>query len=145
MITAFGYMILLCAGAMIAPGVGMTGRFITQLPSDLLEWAHAPGYGILAWLLNRSLIQRGWPVSYAVLTGSSAAFVFGLWTEVLQGFVPGRSTSSEDRAVNAGGIALIACVMFAQNRPECWSARPVTRSLKRIESSSVLFSRRLLS
>ncbi len=143
--TTFGYMMLLCFGAMIAPGVGMSGRLITQMPPALLEWAHAPGYGILAWLLTRGLCRRGWPISYAVFAASSAAFVFGMWTEVFQGFVPGRSTSADDLAVNAGGIALIACVMLAQNRTGVRVLQPVVLSLKRIGSSSVLFSRRLLS
>lgn len=145
LITTLGYMMLLCFGAMIAPGVGLSGRLITQMPPVLLEWAHAPGYGILAWLLTRSLRGRGWPIVYAVLAASSAAFVFGLWTEVLQGLVPGRSTSSDDLAVNAGGITLIACAMLAQNRTEGRAARPVMLSVKRIGSSSILSLRRLLS
>ncbi|BFU96845.1 MAG: conserved membrane protein of unknown function [Nitrospira sp.] len=141
--TALGYMVVLCFGAMIAPGVGVSGRLITQMPPALLEWTHAPGYGFLAWLLTRGLRRRGWPISYAVFVASSAAFVFGLWTEIFQGCVPGRSTSSDDLAVNAGGIALIACVMLVQNRTGARAEAPVTLSFKRIGSSSVLFSRRL--
>lgn len=141
--TALGYMMILCFGAIIAPGVGVSGRLIAQMPPALLEWAHAPGYGFLAWLLAGGLRGRGWPVSYAVFAASSAAFVFGLWTEVFQGCVPGRSTSSDDLAVNAGGIALIACVMLVQHRTGARASAPVTLSINRIGSSSGLFSRRL--
>lgn len=139
--TTLGYMMVLCFGATIVPGVGVSGRLMTQMPPTLLEWAHAPGYGFLAWLLTRGLRRRGWPISYAVFAASSAAFVFGLWTEIFQGCVPGRSTSSDDLAVNAGGIALIACVMLLQNRTGVRAAVPVTLPFKR--SSSVLFPRRL--
>jgi VanZ family protein len=135
-------MLMLCVGAMIAPGVGMSGRLLTQVPPVLLEWAHAPGYGCLAWLLTRSLQRRGWPILYALFAASSAAFVFGLWTEVLQGLVPGRSTSSDDLVVNAGGIILIACAVLVKG----WAdAQAVSITFKTIRSSSVLFSRRLFS
>lgn len=140
---AIGYMMILCFGAMIAPGVGMSGRALIHVPPALLEWAHAPGYGCLAWLLTRGLRRRGWPILYAVFAASSSAFVFGLWTEVLQGLVPGRSTSSDDLVVNAGGIVLMACAVLVKHRADAQAAVPIT--LKTIRLSSVLFSRRLFS
>jgi len=47
-----GYMGLLYFGAIIVPGVGLAGHLMVQVPSSLLEWAHAPGYGILAVLVT---------------------------------------------------------------------------------------------
>lgn len=138
-----GYMMILCFGAMIAPGVGISGRALLHVPPALLEWAHALGYGCLAWLLTRCLRRRGWPTLSALFAASSAAFVFGLWTEVLQGLVPGRRTSSDDLVVNAGGIVLIACAGLVQERAAARATVPIT--LKTMRSSSVPFARRLLS
>ena len=99
-------MSLLCFGAVIAPGVGVSGYVMLQTPSVVLEWAHAPGYGLLAWLLIRCLQRRGWPLAYAVAVGCTAAMVFGLWTEVLQGMVPGRQTDAGDLMIDAIGIVI---------------------------------------
>lgn len=99
-----GCMGLLYFGAMIAPGVGLSGSLMVRTPSEILEWAHAPGYGILAWLMTSWLQRREWPFPYALAVGSAAALVFGLWTEVFQGTVPGRQTSADDLVVDAIGI-----------------------------------------
>jgi VanZ family protein len=109
-----GYMGLLYFGAMIAPEVGLSGELMVQVPMSLLEWAHAPGYGILAVLLTRGLQRRAWPLAYALPVAAAAAFVFGLWNEVFQGSVPGRQTTVEDLAVNATGIGLAAIVMLSE-------------------------------
>ena len=71
--------------AIIVPGVGLAGQLLVQIPGSLLEWAHAPGYGILALLLTRGLQRRAWPLAYALPVAAAAALVFGLWTEVFQG------------------------------------------------------------
>lgn len=107
-----GYMAMLYLGASITPEVGILGKAITLVPWSLLEWAHAPGYGALAWMTARGLQFRGWPRFYALLIASAAAFVFGMWMEVYQGNVPGRSTSSEDLIVNGIGIGIAAMIMW---------------------------------
>ena len=53
-----GYMGLLYFGAVIVPGVGLSGQLMVQVPGSLLEWAHAPGYGMLAIMLTRGLQSR---------------------------------------------------------------------------------------
>jgi VanZ family protein len=112
-----GYMGLLYFGAIIVPGIGLSGHLITQLPDNLLDWVHAPTYGILALLLNRGLQHRAWPPAYAVPVAAAAALVFGLWTEVFQGSVQGREASVEDLVVDAIGIGVASIfISFASIR-----------------------------
>jgi VanZ family protein len=108
---------LLYFGAMIAPGVGVSGQLMVHVPWAILDWAHAPGYGILAWLFIRGLQQRAWPVVYALPVGSAAAFVFGVWTEVWQGSVPGRSPSTGDLVIDAIGIGFATILTLARLHP----------------------------
>jgi len=114
-----GYMGLLYFGAIIAPGVGVSGRLMVQMSPVLLDWTHAPGYGLLAWLLTRGLQRRDWPFMYALGAGSAAAFVFGMWTEILQGSVPGRYPSTGDVTIDAVGIivaAMVLCLLHRRRR-----------------------------
>ena len=109
-----GYMGLLYFGAIIAPGVGLTGHLLVLVPASFLEWAHAPGYGILAILLTRRLQYRAWPLAYALPVAAAAAFVFGLWTEVFQGSVQGREASVDDLVTDAIGICLAMVLMLSE-------------------------------
>ena len=109
-----GYMGLLYFGAIIAPGVGLTGHLLVLVPVSLLEWAHAPGYGILAILLTRRLQYRAWPLTYALPVSAAAALVFGLWTEVFQGSVQGREASVDDLVTDAIGICLAMILMLSE-------------------------------
>lgn len=108
-----GYMGLLYFGAIIVPGVGLFGHLMTQVPGSLLEWAHAPGYGVLALLLTRGLQRRAWPSVYALPVAAAGAFVFGLWTEVFQGSVQGRGPSVDDLVTDLIGIGLAMLVMLS--------------------------------
>jgi hypothetical protein len=108
-----GYMGLLYFGAIIVPGVGLFGHLMVQVPGSLLEWAHAPGYGILAVLLTRGLQRRAWPLAYALPVAAAAALVFGLWTEVFQGSVQGRGASVDDLVTDAVGIGLATLLMLS--------------------------------
>ncbi len=110
-----GYMGLLYFGAIIAPEVGFAGHLLLQVPASLLEWAHAPGYGILAILLTCGLQSRTWPWAYALPVAAAAAFVFGLWTEVFQGSVQGREASVDDLLTDALGIGLAMIVMLSKS------------------------------
>ena len=86
---------------------------------NFLDWAHAPGFGILALLLTRGLQRRAWPLAYALPVAAGAAFVFGLWTEVFQGSIQGRESNVDDLVVDAIGISLAAILMLsitARNR-----------------------------
>jgi hypothetical protein len=108
-----GYMGLLYFGAIIVPGIGLSGQLLAQVPGNFLDWAHAPGYGILALLLTRGLQRRAWPLAYALPVAASAAFVFGLWTEVFQGSIQGRESNVDDLVVDAIGISLAAILMLS--------------------------------
>ncbi|MCI0427772.1 MAG: VanZ family protein [Nitrospiraceae bacterium] len=108
-----GYMWLLYFGAIIVPGVGLAGHLMAQVPGSLLEWAHAPGYGILAVLLTCGLQRRAWPLTYALPVAAAAAFVFGLWTEVFQGSVQGRGASVNDLVTDAIGISVASILMLS--------------------------------
>ena len=118
-IVVLGYIGLLYFGAIIVPGVGLSGHLMVLVPVSLLEWAHAPGYGILAVLIALGLQRRAWPPAYALPVASAAAFVFGLWTEVFQGSVQGRGASVDDLVTDAVGIGIATAMMLAgtvQNR-----------------------------
>jgi hypothetical protein len=113
-IAVLGYIWLLYFGAIIVPGVGLAGYLLVQVPGSLLEWAHAPGYGILAVLLTLGLQRRGWPLAYALPVAAAAALVFGLWTEVFQGSVQGRGASVNDLVTDAVGIGIATAMMLSQ-------------------------------
>ena len=111
-IAVLGYIGLLYFGATIAPGVGLSGYLIGLVPWTLFDWAHAPGYGILALLLTLGLQRRAWPLAYALPVAAAAAFVFGLWTEVFQGSVQGRQTTADDLVTDAIGIGIATMIMM---------------------------------
>jgi VanZ family protein len=104
---------LLYFGAVIVPGIGFSGYLLSQVPGNFLDWAHAPGYGILALLLTRGLQRRAWPLAYALPVAAAAALVFGLWTEVFQGSIQGRESNIDDLVVDAIGIGLAAIMMLS--------------------------------
>ena len=97
---------------MIAPGVGFFGGLIVMLSQVVTELSHAPAYGLLTWLFTAGLQRRGWPQGYALPTGMSAAFVFGLVMEIYQAFLPGRVVDSGDVFVNVVGIGMAALLML---------------------------------
>lgn len=105
------YMVLLGFGAMITPGAGVAGSLLALVPQPLTEYSHVPAYGLLTWLLTSSLKERGWPKRTALEMGAIAAMVFGLWMEILQGFVPGRVVDIGDVASNAVGIGLASLLL----------------------------------
>ena len=111
-IAVLGYIGLLYFGAIIVPGVGLSGYLIGLVPWTLFDWAHAPGYGILALLLTRGLQRRAWPLAYALPVAAAAAFVFGLWTEVFQGSVQGRQTTADDLVTDAIGIGIATMIVM---------------------------------
>lgn len=111
------YMVLLGFGAMITPGVGIAGSLLALVPQPLTEYSHVPAYGLLTWLLTSSLKGRAWPKRTALWMGAIAAMVFGLWMEILQGFVPGRVVDIGDVASNAMGIGL-ASLLIELTPPE---------------------------
>ena len=113
-IGVLGYIGLLYFGATIVPGVGLAGQLMMQVPGRLLEWAHAPGYGILAVLLTLGLQRRAWSLAYALPVAAAAALVFGLWTEVLQGSVQGRAASADDLVTDAIGVGLATLLMLSE-------------------------------
>ncbi len=130
------YMGLLYFGAVIVPGIGLSGQLLAQVPGNFLDWAHAPGYGILAVLLTRGLQRRAWPLAYALPVAAAAALVFGLWTEVFQGSVEGRESNIDDLVVDAVGIGLAMIIMLCvtvRNRIVSLVRRPLhTRQTEEI-------------
>lgn len=131
-----GYMGLLYFGAIIAPGVGLSGHLLVQLPAWLVDWAHAPGYGLLAILLTHGLQRRAWPLGYALMMAGTTAFAFGLFTELRQGSVPGRYSSIGDLLVNAVGIGIAAMVMAIRElRVPLQSGHPTNPTVTSPDSS----------
>ena len=119
-VIVLGYIGLLYFGATIVPGVGLAGYLMVLVPGNLLEWAHAPGYGILAVLVTLGLQRRAWPLAYALPVAAAAALVFGLWTEVFQGSVQGRGASVDDLVTDAVGIGLAMLFQFAIESVIMW-------------------------
>jgi hypothetical protein len=105
---------LLYFEAVIVPGVGLAGHKMVLVPSSLLEWAHVPGYGVLAVLLTIGLQRRAWPLAYTIPVAAVGALVFGLWTEVFQGSVQGRGPSVDDLVTEAIGIGLATLLMLSE-------------------------------
>lgn len=113
-VIVLGYIGLLYFGAVIVPGVGLAGHLMVQVPGNLLDLAHAPGYGILAVLIALGLQRRAWPPAYALPVAAAAALVFGLWTEVFQGSVQGRGASADDLVTDAIGIGVASILMLSE-------------------------------
>lgn len=113
-LTAVGlYMVLLGFAAIITPGVGIAGALLGLFPQPVTEFSHVPAYGLLTWLLTSGLRRREWPKPMALLVGIVLPMVFGLWMEVLQGFVPGRVVDIGDVALNGLGITIAALLIVA--------------------------------
>lgn len=134
------YMGLLVVLAMSSPGVGPIGMLMLVLPGDLMEFMHAPAYGLLAWLAIRGFQRRGWPVPYALTVGVIFAIVFGLWTEVAQASVPGRSPSVKDLLVDALGIFVAGSFLLWQRasslKPGRFLAVPSFRPFRHVIGDS---------
>jgi hypothetical protein len=128
-IVVLGYIWLLYFGAIIVPGVGLSGHLIGLVPYRIFDWAHAPGYGILAVLLTRGLQRRAWPLAYALPVAAAAALVFGLWTEVIQGSVQGRQTTADDLVTDAVGIGLAVMLMRSGTVRNWIALRPFLDSI----------------
>lgn len=104
------YMTILYVGAITVPGVGVLGQAMAGAPGSLLDWSHGPMYGFLSWMMARTLEHKGWPYVYALCVAMPAAFIFGVWTEVIQASIPGRTTSVDDLVLDASGIAAAAAL-----------------------------------
>lgn len=109
-----GYMLLLVGLAVASPGIGFTGMLLSFVPDSWRDWAHVPAYGLLAWLAIQGFRLRGWPLPYAMLCGTLVTILFGLWTEVAQGFAPGRETSLHDLVKDTVGGMMAATLVWGQ-------------------------------
>ncbi len=109
--TSLLYMVLLGFGSLITPEAGMSGRLLELFPRPLSEFSHLPAYGLLTWLLASGLRGREWPRAAALCVGAQAALVFGIWMEVLQGFVPGRVVEIGDVMMNTIGIGVTSLMI----------------------------------
>lgn len=118
------YMVVLTFGAIITPGEGMAGSFLALFPQPVTEFSHVPAYGLLTWLLTSALRERGWPQQMALCVGVVAPMLFGVWMEMLQGFVPGRVVDFGDVAFNGMGIGVAALLIGTV--PELRSYAPAT-------------------
>jgi VanZ family protein len=124
-------MVLLAFGAIATPGVGIAGSMLAVVPQPVTEYSHAPAYALLTWLLTGGLRNRGWSKRMALRLGVMAAMVFGVWMELLQGFVPGRTVDIYDVASNALGIGCAALVIEAAPEARAFTfARTYLRSRK---------------
>lgn len=124
------YMAFVYLGATAAPGVGIVGQAIASAPENLLQWSHAPIYGVFYWILARGLQQRGWPDLCAVTVAATTAFVFGIWMEIFQAAVPERTTSLEDLFHNGIGVGLAAISMWHLDTPQRMARREPIPSLQ---------------
>jgi hypothetical protein len=128
-VALLAYIGILSMLATASPGSGFLGQALLFFPSHVLDWLHAPAYGLLAWLGITRLQRRGWPHLVALAAGSLFALVFGLWTETLQLSVPGRGLEIKDLFTDGLGIAMAGIVAIRQSLPArvTWQRSP-TRS-----------------
>lgn len=117
------YMLLLTGLAVASPGIGFTGSLIFLVPESWRDWSHVPAYGLLAWLVMQGFRLRDWPVPYAMFAGILWTVMFGLWTEVAQGFAPGRETSLHDVLNDTAGGLMAAMLMLWQQKTPGLSSR----------------------
>jgi len=110
-----GYIGILSVLATASPGSGLLGQILLLLPSHILDWLHAPAYGLLAGLGITRLQRRGWPHLLALATGSLFALVFGFWTETLQLSVPGRGLEVKDLITDGLGIAVAGMTVIRRS------------------------------
>lgn len=113
--TLLGYIGILSILATASPGNGPLGLVLLFLPSHILDWLHAPAYGLLAWLGIIGLQRRGWPRHLALAVGCLFALVFGLCTEILQLSVPGRGLEVKDLFTDGLGIAVAGMMVSRQS------------------------------
>ncbi|HJR77172.1 MAG TPA: VanZ family protein [Nitrospiraceae bacterium] len=113
--TLIAYVGILGILAVASPGHGLLGAMLLVLPTLVLDWLHAPAYGLLAWLGITRFQRRGWPQPLAVAAGASFALIFGIWTETLQFSVPGRGLEIQDVLTDVVGIAMASLMVFWQS------------------------------
>ena len=113
--TLIAYIGILSILAIASPGHGLFGSILLILPTYVLDWLHAPAYGLLAWLGIIGLQRRGWPRLLAIAAGASFAFIFGVWTETLQLSVPGRGLEIKDMLTDGLGIAMASLMVLRQS------------------------------
>jgi VanZ family protein len=77
------------------------------LPNQSDKLAHAAAFGLLAALWSWALAPRNLSVFAAAAIAFLAAKVWGVFDEVHQSFVPGRSADVLDAAADAAGACLV--------------------------------------
>jgi VanZ family protein len=125
------YMGVLALATMTSPGVGILGGLISMLPQPVTDMSHVPAYGLLTWLLWGLLARYGWPRHLTLCIAITSAFVFGIWMELCQAFVPGRVADNGDVMMNGIGIVTAALLilwrgMSANNADKLVPARSCT-------------------
>ena len=121
------YMGVLGFGAMISPGV-----LIALLPQWVTEMSHVPAYGLLTWLLSGVLQGYGWPQRSALFVAITTALVFGIWMEIVQGFIPGRIVDSGDVLMNSVGIGMATLLIL-------WRSMAADKAEKLVPARSCAF------
>ncbi|MCH9647254.1 MAG: VanZ family protein [Deltaproteobacteria bacterium] len=95
---------------------------VSAFVDSFAKFGHAALFGILAWLLHRSLVHPrerslgGWYFQ-ALWAATLAAIGYGVVTELYQGLLPHRSTEFRDAVANSAGVACYALFAF------CWRGK----------------------
>jgi arylsulfatase A-like enzyme len=94
-----------------------------------VERAHLVQYSLLAWLVFRA-VRIDWGRGAAVASACVGVLIVGTFDELLQGIIPGRSSSLEDMVTNwsAGSLGLIGMVALQGDR--VWAFSPSRRVLR---------------
>lgn len=86
---------------------------VSSLVDNFAKAGHAALFGILAWLLHRSLVSprdrdsNKWYLQ-ALWAATLIAIGYGVVTELYQGLLPHRSTELRDAFANTAGVACYA-------------------------------------
>jgi len=68
---------------------------------------HAAEYFVLSFLLYRAFDAQGWSMKRILMITIAISIVYGVFTESLQIFIPGRSFDIYDILLKVGGTLLI--------------------------------------
>jgi VanZ family protein len=112
--------VVLYAGAVIALS---SIPYLNQPPIRILaadKIAHFIEYGIFAWLVFRSFsnISTDFPLGRAFVYSTAFIFIFALFDEFYQRFVPGRQFDIYDLVTDAGGALLVLLLVWTKKKRE---------------------------
>ena len=98
------YALVLIALSVLPSGEGRLGGWDEDIAPSLQNVLHVPAYALLAVLVTSAVLPSHGSGCGRVLLGVVCCCIFGVILEFAQCFVPGRSASAIDAALNVIGV-----------------------------------------